>query len=210
MARIHDPARVSALFLGAIEAQLTPALIDDPALGPALGATGVSTETEGRGLELAARIELTRPGALSAAALRLGRDQKRGAVSLAALRALLNVTDPVPQMVAARLNREVAFARGFAAADGFEFPVTPDDIAADLMLQLREIRTETRMRTELTYHAAFAPLGVAAIDRIAAARRDPAAQRLDALMARIESEVLEQLAAETGRAAARRLKGTAL
>ena len=78
------------------------------------------------------------------------------------------------------------------------------------MLQLPEIRQEATMRIRLAWYAAYAPLGAGAVNRSAARRANPEARALESLLDRAEGNVIEQLAAETGRAAARRMKGTPL
>lgn len=210
VARIHDPARVSALLLGRLEQSLTPALAADPRLQAALGATGVSADTDGRALELAARAELGRGDALNEAVARLLAERAQGRAVLPAIRSLIAAERMIGDRVAAGMNRQIGFARGFASAGGFDFPIALEDVAADLSLKLPELRAEAELQVELELFAAFAPLGVAAIDRIAAARRTAPSRLLQKLISEAEAEVLDQLAEETGRAAARRLRGTPL
>lgn len=208
--RIHDPARVSALLLAAIGAELTPVTAADTRLQGALGAKEVASRPDGQGMELAARIELARPGALDMLAVRMRAGDAGRAETLGRIDELMAARDMVAEAVAARMNRELSFARGFAEAGGFDFPTAPDDIAADLLLQMPELWQEEALRVRLTLFAAFAPLGESAIDLIAANRAAPENRALHALLARARDQVLDQLAAEAGRAAARRLKGTPL
>ena len=108
------------------------------------------------------------------------------------------------------MNRDIAFAHGFAEGGGFDFPTAPEDMAADLWLQEPELTAEITARSELALYTAFAPLGAVAIDRIAIARATPRARALNAILALAEGDVLGQLAAESGRAAARRHEGSPL
>ncbi|MFD1795787.1 hypothetical protein FQV27_03555 [Paracoccus aurantiacus] len=210
VARIHDAGRVAALLLGALEWRLA----ENPALAQRmrnyLGATGVANGTDGMGLEMAARLQLTRPAVLAAAARRMQQDDADGGAALAAIRRMIAQNDPVSARLAAQLNRELSFARGYSAAGGFDFPTEPDDVAADLSLQLPEHVAQISAETELALYTAFAPLGAQAIERIAAARATPQSRAFRAVLDLAEADVLDQLAAESGRAAARRDKGSPL
>ncbi|SDE99178.1 hypothetical protein SAMN05421538_1218 [Paracoccus isoporae] len=210
VARVHDPARISALLLARLEGRLTPALISDPALQAALGATGVSADSDARGLELAARAELQRNRALRGTLRRWMADRRADAGVLRAIRALIDEQGMIGARVASGMNRQIAAARGFASAGGYGFPISLQDVAADLSLQLPEWRAEAELHLELSLYAAYAPLGAGAIDRIARARGTAPSRLLSRLVAGAEAEVLDQLAEETGRAAARRLRGTPL
>ena len=210
VARIHDRARVSGLLLAALQARLAANPVAAAQLRALLGPTGVSAGTDGRGLELAARVQLARPETLAATARRLEADFGRGTAELAAITRIMRQGDPVSDRLAARMNREIAFARGYGAAGGFDFPTAPEDVAADLWLQEPELTAEITARSELALYAAFAPLGAAAIDHIAPVRAMPRARALSAILALAEGDVLDQLAAESGRAAARRHEGSPL
>lgn len=210
VARIHDPARISALLLAAVGRQLDRVGPGDSRLQAALGALGVDAGPDGQGMILAARIELARPGSLDALALRMRADDARDAPVLAAIDEMMAAQDPAGAEVARAMNRQLAFVAAFADADGFEFPTSPDDAAADLSLQTPELYDEATIRIRLNWYAAYAPLGAAAVSRSAALRATPEMRALHGLMDRAEDEVLAQLADETGRAAARRMKGTPL
>ncbi|WBU65559.1 hypothetical protein [Paracoccus aerodenitrificans] len=210
VSRIHDPSRVAGLLLGALESRMTPLVLSDPRFEPVLRATGVSSAGDGFGLELAARAELTRPDALQAALRRVQVAEVAQSPVLEAVRKLITDTDPVPMQLVARMNRELAFARGFDAAGGFGFPTSLDDVAGDLILKLPELTAEEEMRAEITAFSAFAPLGVATIGKISHTRQALDARALQALLQQAEADVLEQLADESGRAAAQRLEGTSL
>ena len=210
VARIHDPARVAALLLAAVQRELDRAGALDPDLVLLLGATGVDVAPDGEGMILAARIQLARPGALEGVALRMRADEVKDAPVLAAIDAMIDAEDPESTEMARSMNRQLAFATGFAEAEGFDFPASPDDAAADLTLQMPELLDEATMRIRLSWYAAYAPLGAAAVDRSAVLRARPGAEALRALLDRAESDVLAQLGRETGRAAARRMKGTRL
>lgn len=213
VAQIHDPARVSGLLLAAIGQQLKGQQLEgtyDPRLLAAVGATGVDAVPDGQGMILAARIELARPGSLEAVTLRMRADDARADPVLAAIDEMIADTDPASAEMARVMNRQLAFAAGFAEGGGYDFPTSRADTAADLSLQVPELYDEAVMRIRLCWYAAYDPLGAAAVNR-SAARRDSAAMRaLNALIERAEDDVLEQLGAETGRAAARRMKGTPL
>ncbi|WP_158644601.1 hypothetical protein [Paracoccus jeotgali] len=206
--RIHDRARVSGLLLAALQARLAARDAND--LLPTGGATGVALAKDGRGLALAARLELARPGALEAAAERLETARRADSPVLDAIRQDLLPEAEIDAMLAAHLNRQIAFAEGFHEADGFGFPADLDDVAADLSLQIEEQRREILAEAEITAFAAYAPLGVAAIARIGAARNAGAGRARQDLMALAESDVLDQLARESGRAAAKRDEGQPL
>lgn len=210
LAQIHDAARVSALLLGALRVRLAANPGVAVRLQGLLGATGVAVGTDGQGLELAARMQLAHPATLAATANRFGADLGRGGPVLAAIDAMMAQLDPVPARLAAQMNRDIAFARGFAEGGGFDFPTASEDVAADLWLQEPELTAEITARSELTLYAAFAPLGAAAIDHIAAVRATPRARVLAAILALAEGDVLDQLAVESGRAAARRHQGSPL
>ncbi len=210
VAQIHDSTRVSALLLAAIGRQLDTAEQADPRLAAALGATGVDAGPDGQGMILAARIELARPGSLNALAQRMRADDARAAPVLAAIDEMIAAEDLAGPEMARAMNRQLAFVAAFGAADGFDFPTSPDDAAADLSLQTPELYDEALIRTRLTWYAAYAPLGAAAVSRSAALRASPGMRALHGLLDRAEDDVLAQLAAETGRAAARRMKGTPL
>lgn len=210
VARIHDPARVSALLLAAISARLDPVRATDPRLLAALGATGVDAAPDGQGLLLAARIELAQPDRLDLLSLRMRADVARDAPVLAAIDHMIAMQDPVTTAMARAMNRQVAFSVGFAEAGGFDFPTDPEDAAADLSLQIPELQQDAAMQIRLIWYAAYGPLGAAAVNRSAALRASAEMQALHGLIERAEDDVLEQLAAETGRAAARRMKGTPL
>lgn len=210
VARIHDVTRVSALLLAAIEAQLDPVSVADPRLRSAFGATGVDATPDGIGLILAARIELARPGSMEGVTARMRADRARGAAVLAAIDHMIVMHDPVSRAMTRQMNRQVAFATAFSDAEGFEFPASPEDTAADLSLQIPELRQDAEMRIRLSWYAAYAPLGAPSVNRAAALMAGPEAQALNALIERAEQDVLEQLAGETGRAAARRMKGVPL
>ncbi|MDO5643946.1 MAG: hypothetical protein Q4G26_16350 [Paracoccus sp. (in: a-proteobacteria)] len=207
VAKIHDPARVSGLLheaLGRVLAEegATPDLL------AALGAVGVSAE--GQGMLLATRLELARPDGLAVASERLRADAARGAPVLAAIDAMIATQDMVMPALAGALNRQLAFATSFGEAGGFDFPTSPEDAAADLMLQSTEIAHEVEMRLRLEWYVGYGPLGAAAVNRAAARRASPEARALDSLIDRAEALVLEQLAAESGRAAAARMRGVPL
>lgn len=208
--RIHDPARVSAMLLAALRERLAqrPDLAERLRVG--LVASGVAPASDGQGLELAARVQLTRHETLAAVLRRLAEDDARGAPVLAAIRRMMTEDDQVAQLLAAQLNREIAFARGFSDAGGFGFPAELDDVAADLSLQLPEQQAQTTAQRELALFAAFAPLGAEAVDRIAAARASAQSRLLAGVLALAEGDVLDQLAAESGRAAATRDEGNPL
>ncbi|WP_220185205.1 hypothetical protein [Paracoccus sp. S1E-3] len=208
--RIHDPARVSGLLLGALQTRLAGNPVAAARLRALLGPTGVTAATDGRGLELAARMQLARPATLAATARRLEGDLARGTPELAAIARIMRQGDPVTERLAARMNRDIAFARGFAEGGGFDFPTASEDVAADLWMQEPELVAEITARSELALYAAFVPLGAAAIDHIATARTMPRARAVSAILALAEGDVLDQLAAESGRAAARRHEGSPL
>ncbi|MFV0409570.1 MAG: hypothetical protein ACK5LJ_07685 [Paracoccus sp. (in: a-proteobacteria)] len=210
IARIHDPARVSALLIEAIERRLQRAGHAETQLFAAMGATGVSVDSDGQGRELAARIELCDPIHQLRTFIRLDYAATQGSTLLGDIRAMISDDGAVDTALASRLNRELAFARGFNEAGGFGFPTAPGDQAADLLEQLPDLRAEAAARTEMTYYAALAPLGEAGVGRIALVRQAPESRALRALMAGAEAEVLDQLAEESGRAAARRQRGNAL
>lgn len=210
VAQIHDAARVSGLLLGALQVRLAANPDMAGRLRAQLTATGVASGTDGQGLELAARMQLAQPATLTATGRRLGADLRRGTAELAAIARIMGQGDMVAGRLAARINRDMAFARGFAEGGGFDFPTAPEDVAADLWLQEPELTAEITARSELTLFTAFAPLGAAAIDRVAAARATPRARALNAILALVEGDVLDQLAAESGRAAARRHGGSPL
>lgn len=210
VAQIHDAARVSGLLLGALQVRLAANPDMAGRLRAQLTATGVASGTDGQGLELAARMQLAQPATLTATGRRLGADLRRGTAELAAIARIMGQGDMVAGRLAARMNRDMAFARGFAEGGGFDFPTAPEDVAADLWLQEPELTAEITARSELTLFTAFAPLGAAAIDRVAAARATPRARALNAILALVEGDVLDQLAAESGRAAARRHGGSPL
>ncbi|TKW65633.1 MAG: hypothetical protein DI616_13530 [Paracoccus denitrificans] len=209
VARIHDPARVSALLLAAIGQQVQGRQIDTR-LTSMLGATGANSGPDGQGMILAARIQLGQPARLEALAQRMQADDARAAPVLVAIDEMIDEYDPVSAEMARNMNRQLAFVRGFAEADGFDFPTSPDDAAADLSLQSSELHAEATVKIRLNWYAAYAPLGPAAVSRSAAVRASPGMRALHALLERAEDDVLAQLAAETGRAAARRMKGTPL
>ena len=210
VAQIHDPARVSGLLLAKLQARLAANPATTAQLGAHLGPGRVAAGTDGRGLELAARMQLVKPATLAAAARRLEADLARGTPELAAIARIMGQGDPVAELLAARMNRDIAFARGYAEGGGFDFPVAAEDVAADLWLQEPELTAEITARSELTLYAAFSPLGAAAIDHIATVRAMPRARALSAILALAEGDVLDQLAAESGRAAARRHEGSPL
>lgn len=210
VARIHDPARVSALLLAAISVRLDPVRATGPRLLAALGATGVDAGPDGQGLILAARIELAQRDELHLLVQRMRSDAAREAPVLAAIDHMIAMQDPVTPAMARAMNRQMAFAGAFAEAGGFEFPTSPEDTAADLSLQVPELQQEAALRIRLNWYAAYAPLGAAAVNRAAAIRASAEMQALHGLIERAEDDVLEKLAAETGRAAARRMKGTPL
>ena len=137
-------------------------------------------------------------------------DRARGAAVLAAIDHMIVMHDPVSRAMTRQMNRQIAFATAFSDAEGFEFPASPEDTAADLSLQIPELRQDAEMRIRLSWYAAYAPLGAPAVNRAAALMAGPEAQALNALIERAEQDVLEQLAGETGRAAARRMKGVPL
>ncbi|NHF72054.1 hypothetical protein [Paracoccus xiamenensis] len=210
VAQIHNAARVSGLLQAALQVRLAENPVAAQRLRALLGATGVAAGTDGQGLQLAARMQLTKPERLAATARRLSADFGRGTAELSAITRMIGQGDPVTDRLAARMNREIAFARGYAQGGGFDFPTASEDVAADLWLQEPELTAEITARSELALYAAFAPLGAAAIDRIAAARAMPRARALAAILALAEGDVLDQLAAESGRAAARRHEGSPL
>ncbi len=210
LARIHDPARVAGLLRAALRARLAANPAAARQLAARLGPVGGAAGTDGQGLELAARMQLAQPPTLAATARRFETDLARGTPELAAIARIMRQGDIVTDRLAARMNREIAFARGYGAAGGFDFPTAPEDVAADLWMQEPELTAEIAARSELALYVAFAPLGAAAIDRIATARARPRARALSAILALAEGDVLDQLAEESGRAAARRHEGSPL
>lgn len=209
VALIHDPARVSALLLGAVGRRL-----DAPAaarLAPLLGATGAATGaaagTDTRAALLDARLRLARPGERRDAELRLAAAGRRRATDLSLTRAMADSQDAAALALAARLNRDLALADGFIAAGGYDFVATLEDAADDLGYRLDELQAETAAEVDLQYFTAFAAPDQGAARQIAAQTEHPARRQLDHLIAAAEAEVLEQLATETGRAAARRQEG---
>ncbi|MFV0292426.1 MAG: hypothetical protein ACK5II_04080 [Paracoccus sp. (in: a-proteobacteria)] len=203
---IHDPAHVLVLLQEAVDKRLLAK--NNTNLVPE--AARAQMDPEGQQLELMARIGLSDPDMLEAVAVHLRRDKAQGAEILAVIDSLIKADGVIDATLAAGMNRELAFARGFSEAGGFGFPTSLDDVAADLNLQISELRSESSARIELTYYAAFASLGVVGVGHVALARETPESHWMRTLIAQAEAEVLDQLAVEAGRAAARRQKGNAL
>lgn len=206
VARLHDPVRVSGLLLGAIGGLVSAPDFDADRIGPAIGASGVAARPNGRKNWLTARVLLGRMGAGDKAAARMQADP----ATLERIGKTIAAEELVTQAVSQRMNRDIAFARGFAGAEGFAFPTRMADIAADLILQLDELQAEEQARIELTLYAAFGARAAQNPGQLSFRQDDDAARALRSLMSRAEAEVVEQLATETGRAAARRLSGEAL
>lgn len=210
VAQIHDPVRVSKLFYDAINIQLTAEVSDRSHFLSALQSVQTNAEPMLTKPELAARMALTLPDTMAAIDTQISANQTQETPLLAAIDEMIAAEDPVTPALAARMNRELAFAKGFIEAHGYDFPFTLDDTAADLTQQIPELRDKIAEKNRAVWYAALVPLRSEFSTSILITRKNDDVRKLLALIERAEQDVLDQLAIETGRAAAHRIKGTPL
>ena len=206
--RINAPAHLESLARGALDR--AAAAQPGAAIEAAIAFYDTPLGRQLLALELSAREALLAPGAEEAARAALIRAEGRREPRLARIRALIAQGDLLEPNVAGALNAALAFWQGYAAAGGFETPMTEAQILDQTSAQAPAMRAETQRWLELYLLLAYAPLSEADLDRYARFMAAPEGRTLSAVLFAAFDAMFRQTAREMGAAAAGHGRGQAL
>lgn len=203
--RIHDPARLQSAF----EAALAEALAGDPLpeitrfLASDTAQHMIDLELDAREALLDPRVEAAAEGALEAAE---AADDPR----LDLVREVIRAAGLVEENVAGGLNTNFAFTVALAEGGAYGYPVSSDEILADLIAEEPVLRDEVTLWLESYLLMAYAPATEAELrDWLGFTRSEAGQALLQAQFAGFE-QVFNASSAALGHALARRMTASSL
>ncbi|PCD76952.1 DUF2059 domain-containing protein [Pseudothioclava arenosa] len=203
--RIHDPARLQSAF----EAVLADELKDDPLpeitrfLSSETGQRMIDLELDAREALLDPRVEAAAEGALEAA--EAAQDARLGLV-----RDVIAAAGLVEENVAGGLNTNFAFSVALAESGVYAYPVSKDEILAELIAEEPALRDEVTLWLESYLMMAYAPASEAELrDWLEFTRSDAGQALLHAQFAGFD-RVFNASSAALGHALARRMMASSL
>lgn len=205
VARIHETARLEALFREALSRSLRPAAADriDRALD-------FYEDDLGRrlvGLETTARQAMLDPDTEEAAREAFADAASRQAPRVSQIQRLIDEADLVGPNVAGGLNAAIAFSQGFAEGGGFDMPMSEEQMLADAWSQEAEIRAATLGWMEAYLMLAYSPLSDDDLERYVVFAGSSAGQALSALLFAGFDALFRQTSRDLGLAAASQQQG---
>lgn len=204
VAAIHDPARMKATVVEALDAELAghPAELSD--------ATAFFAGAAGRrivGLELSAREALLDDATREAAELAFEDMQATAPQRVVLLDRFAAVNDLVESNVAGALNSNLAFYRGMLAGGSADVATAERDMLADLWAQEPQIRDETVIWLYPYLAMSYDTLSDAELQAYIDFSRSAAGQKLNRALFAAFDRMLSAQAYDLGVAVARHLQG---
>ncbi|MDP5307898.1 DUF2059 domain-containing protein [Paracoccus spongiarum] len=208
VARIHEPARLEALFRAAL--RRPAAGVPEARLQAALDFYETDLGRRLVGLETTARRAMLDPDAEALAREAFATAASRNDPRVGRIGRLIEEADLIGPNVAGGLNAAVAFSRGFSDGGGFDMPMTEDQMLADAWSQEAEIRAATLGWMEAYLMLAYSPLSDAELDRYIGFAGSPEGQALSALLFEGFDAIFLQTSRDLGLAAAAQMQGSEL
>ena len=208
VARIHDPARLEALFKDGIRRKLpaTPG----PRLDAALDFYRTGLGQRLIGLETGARQAMLDPETEAQARERFSAAASRADPRVRDIARLIETADLLGPNVAGGMNAAIAFSRGFADAGGFDMNMSEEQMLADAWAQEPAIRAETLGWLEAYLMLAYSPLNDAELQIYIGFAGSDEGRALSALLFAGFDALFLQTSRDLGVAAAAQMQGRAL
>ncbi|CAM3149550.1 hypothetical protein PANO111632_05305 [Paracoccus nototheniae] len=208
VARIHDPDRLERLFReGAAEAlaRTDPAVIDRALR---FHAAGLGRQVVG--LEISARRAMLEEGIEEAARQDYARARDDGQPRAAQIDRMIDRADLIAPNVAGALNATIAFSRGFAAGEGFDMPLTPQQMMAEAWAQRDQIEADATGWLQGFLMLSYGPLSDAELDGYTDWLASAEGRAMSQLLFAGFDRAFGQTSYDMGLAAALRLQGRQL
>ena len=163
--RIHEPARMEALFRQGLAQALPRA--DPQLIERALAFHASDLGRRVIGLEVSARQALLEPGVEEAARADFADAIRAGEPRALGIREVIRRADLIAPNLAGAMNAALAFSRGFAEGGGYDMPPTEREMAAAAWAQRDAIEAEAGAWLEAFLRLAYDPLTDAELARFA-------------------------------------------
>lgn len=205
VARIHEPARLEALFRDALSRSMRPG--DAQRIEQALAFYEGDLGQRLVGLETTAREALLDPDTETAARDAFVEAASHEVPRVEQIRRLIEEADLIGPNVAGGMNAAIAFSQGFSEGGGFDMPMSEAQMLADAWSQEAEIRAATMGWMEAYLMLAYSPLGDADLERYLRFAGSGEGQALSALLFAGFDALFRQTSYDLGLAAAGQRQG---
>jgi hypothetical protein len=208
VAAIHEPASLRAAFREGIGAELREEQLSrvNAALDFYQTELGQRLVT----LETTTRQALLDSGTEEAARETFARAIADGDPRAQQINRFIHEADLIGPNVSGGLNAAIAFSEGFAAGDGFDMPMSRDEMIADAWAQEADIAAETLTWMQAYLMLAYSPLSDDELESYIRFSTSPEGVALAAVMFRGFDRIFVETSRALGLAAARQLQGREL
>ena len=208
IARIHDPARLEGMLRRALSTAMVARDPVDIASATAFYETPLGRRVVQ--LETSARKALLVEGVEDDAKAAFARGTISKAPRIAQIRRLLDDADLVEPNVAGALNAALAFSQGFLEGDGYQMPMSAEQLLSDVMAQEPTIRQDTVAWLEAYLLFAYSPISDQELDEYTVFASSAEGKALANLLFSAFDAVFSETARDMGLSAAGQMEGRSL